>query len=179
MNMETTTKKTCKICFQEIDTRAKKCPYCHHWQRRWHAISFSPLIPLLPLGLCLLGFGFLLHTTFSIGEPFEKHRGELLIKESEMKFGTETNSCNGPTVIVLGTFKNTSRFSWKEINVEVQFIGANGKLVDGGQKLLYSLEAPAGGEAMFKISMKREFPQEMYQNYKIRILSARESKTWP
>lgn len=177
--METTTKKTCKICFQEIDTRAKKCPYCHHWQRPWLAISYSPIIAALPLGLMLLGFGFLMHKTFSRGEPFEQHRGELQIKASEMKFGTASNCCNGARVEVLGTLKNTSQFSWKDINVEVQFIGADGKLVDGGQQLQYSLEAPAGGEAVFKVSMRREFPLEIYKDYKIRILSAKDNRVWP
>src|ERR1035437_3912382 len=156
--METTTKQTCKICFQEIDARAKKCPFCHHWQRPWLAISYSPIIASLPLGLMLLGFGFLMYKTFNSGEPFEQHRGELLIKASEMKFGTETNCCHGATADVLGTLKNTGHFSWKDINVEAQFLGADGKLVDGGQKLQYSLEAPAGGEVVFKVSMRREFP---------------------
>lgn len=177
MNMETTTKKTCKICFQEIDTRAKKCPYCHHWQRPWLAISYSPIIAALPFGLVLLGFGFLMHKTFSSGEPFEQHRDELQVKEAHMTFGNITNS--GPTVVVLGTFKNTGRFSWKDINVEVQFLGADGKLVDGGQRLQYSLDAPAGGEAVFKVSMKREFPQDLYKDYKIKILSAKDSRVWP
>lgn len=96
-----------------------------------------------------------------------------------MKFGTETNRCHGATVDVLGTLKNTGQFSWKDINVEVQFFGVDGKLVDGGQKLQYSLEAPAGGEAVFKVSMTREFPQEMYKDYKIKILSAKDNRVWP
>ena len=178
MNMETTTKKTCKMCFQEIDTRAKICPYCRHWQSSWVAISYTPIIAVLPLGLMLLGFGLLMHKTFGSGEPFEQHRGELLIKASEMKFGTETNCCHGATVDVLGTLKNTGRFSWKDINVEVQYLGADGKLVDGGQKLQYSLEAPPSGEAVFKVSMRREFPQDIYKDHKIRILSAKDSRTW-
>jgi RNA polymerase subunit RPABC4/transcription elongation factor Spt4 len=30
--MSTMPAKTCKTCFMEIDSRAKKCPYCHTWQ---------------------------------------------------------------------------------------------------------------------------------------------------
>jgi hypothetical protein len=175
--METTARKTCKICYQEIDSRAKKCPYCHHWQRPWLAISYSPVIAALPVAVMLLAFGILLNKTFSRGEPFELHRADLQIKEAQMTFGNVTNC--GPTVAVLGTFKNAGRFSWKDINVEVQFFGADGKLIDGGQRMQYALEAPAGGEAVFKVSMKREFPQESYKDYKIRILSAKDNRVWP
>lgn len=175
--METPAKRTCKICCQEIDARAKKCPYCHHWQRPWLAISYSPVIAALPLAVMLLGFGILIHRIFSSGEPFDLHRDELRIKESHMTFGAVTNC--GPTVAVLGTFENTSQFSWKDINVEVQFFGADAKLMDGGQRMQYSLEASAGGEAVFKVSMKREFPQDSYKDYKIRILSAKDNRAWP
>jgi hypothetical protein len=41
------------------------------------------------------------------------------------------------------------------------------------------LEAPAGGEVVFKVSTRRDDPQALYKNYKIAILSAREQRTWP
>lgn len=177
--METIGKKTCKICYQEIDSRAKKCPYCHHWQRPWLAISYSPVVAALPLAMMLLAFGILMHRTFGGGESFDLHRGELQIKGSEMTFGTQSNCCHGATVDVLGTLKNTGSVSWKDVNVEVQFFGQDGKLVDGGQQMQYALEVPAAGEAVFKVSMRREFPQETYKEHKIRVLSAKDSRTWP
>ena len=96
-----------------------------------------------------------------------------------MKFGTQSNSCNGAMVDVLGTLKNTGRYSWKDINVEVCFFGEHGELMDGGQKLQYSLEVPAGSEAVFKVSLRRDFPPEAYKTHKVRILSAKDNQSWP
>ena len=136
------------------------------------------IVSLLPFLLILLGIAFVNSRLFSNGEPFENHRGELQITSSELKFGTANPS--NPTVDVLGTFRNTGRFSWKDINVEVRFLSPDGKLFDGGQQLQYALEAPAHGEAVFRVSMRRLFPQEQYKDYKIAILSARDQRSaWP
>jgi hypothetical protein len=125
-----------------------------------------------------LGFALVFSRLFGSGEPFEKHRGELQINSSELKFGTDTG--RGPTVAVLGTFRNTGQFSWKDINVEIRFLGPDGKLFDGGQQLQFGLEAPAHGEVAFKVSIRRAYPQESYKNYKIAILSARDQRSaWP
>jgi hypothetical protein len=177
--MDTTTKKTCKMCCQEIDAKAKKCPFCHHWQSRAVGWCYHPLVTILPIGVMFVTAGAMIQSTFNSGEPFESHRDELVIKESAMKFGTQSNCCNGATVDVLGTLKNTSRFSWKDINVEARFYGEHGKLMDGGQKLQYSLEVPAGSEAVFKVSLRRDFPQEAYKTHTIKILSAKDNRSWP
>ena len=164
------------MCYQEIDGRAKKCPFCHHWQHRLMSIGYSPTIAILPIFLVIILIGIMLSRYFNQGEAFELHRSELTIQPTEMKFG-ETQC--GPTVVILGTITNSGDRGWKDVNVEILFKDKDGKLIDGDQDRLYSMNIPPHGNAVLKTSMKREFPADQYKDYTITILSAKDSRAWP
>jgi len=83
--------KICKMCFKEISDKAKKCPYCQHWQNKWSLITFHPLFAMIPmiimLGIFLTLWGGLFEKIFDPGEPFSKHKNSIIIEQTKMKFG--------------------------------------------------------------------------------------------
>lgn len=177
MNTEET--KTCKMCYKEISSKAKKCPYCQHWQNKWSMITFHPLFGMIPVMvvfialIALLGKDF--KSTFSDGEPFSQHAALLSIKETQMVFGVNECEHKSPTVAILGKIRNESNFAWKDIKLEAQFFDKEGKMIDTTQRETLST-VPANGECTFKLSFKREFPQENYARFKIRIISAKDER---
>ena len=176
MKAEIPARKTCKMCCQEIDGRAKKCPFCHHWQHPLLTLGYSPATAVVPIGLFVILFGFMMTRVFNQGEPFEPHQAELTVTQSEMKFG-ETEC--GPTVVILGTLSNSGDRGWKDVNAEVKFMDKTGKMIDGDQERQYFAEILPHSETVFKVSMKREFPANQYANYTITIVSARDRQAWP
>lgn len=101
---------------------------------------------------------------------FADYAKKIVVTESRIEFGE--NSC-GETVAIIGKLKNESEIDWKDITYEVTFIDANNNVSDTDQENEYSFILPANEEVPFKVSMKKEFDTEKYQNYKIRLVSAR------
>lgn len=173
--MEEITSKTCKMCYQEMDSRAKKCPYCHHWQNKismivWHP-AFAAFLIMIPS--CIF-VGLIFESMFDKGEDFTTYRTQIAISESELKFG---KTVRGPTVVAMGIMTNKSSLSWKDVQLEVRFYDNNNKLIDTDQKNKYSFVVPANDISTFKVSIPREFPEEQYASCKVRILSAKDSST--
>ena len=46
--------KVCPICAQSIGAAAKKCPFFHRWQTRWHTTVFHPIFSAAVVGGPLL-----------------------------------------------------------------------------------------------------------------------------
>lgn len=176
--MEEITSKICKMCYKEIDSRAKKCPYCQHWQYKISMVVFHPafgvFIVLIPFLLVYIFVGLMFKGMFDKGEDFTPYRNQITINESELKFG-ET-SC-GPTVVAMGIMTNNSSLSWEDVQLEVRFYDKENELIDTDQKNKYSFVVPANDISTFKVSIPREFPEEQYASCKVRILSAKDSRT--
>lgn len=176
--MEEITSKICKMCYKEIDSRAKKCPFCQHWQNKfsmvvWHP-AFAVFLIMIPYLVVFIFAGVMFESMFDKGEDFTPYRNQITINKTELKFG-ETSY--GPTVVVMGEIKNNSNLSWKDVQLEVRFYGNNEKLVDTDQKNKYSFVVPANDISTFKVSIPREFPEVQYTSFKVRILSAKDSRT--
>jgi len=175
--MEENESKLCKMCYKEIDRRAKKCPYCHHWQNKISMIVWHPAFPIsIVLVFYLAVFilmGVAFESMFDKGEDFTPYRNKITISESELKFG-EAES--GPTVVVMGKMTNDSSLSWKDIQLEVRFYDPNKNLIDTDQKNKYSFVVPANDVSMFKVSIAREFPEEQYDTCEVRVLSATDAR---
>jgi len=176
--METSSKyKTCKVCFKEIDSRAQKCPHCHHWQSRIAKLIYAPVPSLFVLGflLCFIFFTWETgeHERFlKSRESFNEYRSDVSIKESSLKFGgTDAR----PTVAIIGTIENATNISWKYVKFEVQFFDGGGKLIDISQKRIYTT-LKAKGDTNFKLSVPREFPEEQYASHTVNILSATDAR---
>lgn len=176
--MEEMTSKICKMCYKEIDSRAKKCPHCHHWQNKISMIVWNPafavFLVMIPYVAVFIFIGTAFKGMFDQGEDFTSYRNQITISEPELKFG-ET-SC-GPTVVVMGKMTNNSSLSWKDVQLEVRFYDKNEKLVDTDQKEKYSFVVPANDVSTFKVSIPREFPEDQYTSSEVRILSASDART--
>lgn len=176
--MDETKKKTCKMCFQEIDRRAKKCPYCHHLQSKFQSPLFTIAIPIVIVATAAYLFTWFIYYNYMIKsrKSFSQYQDQIVITNTELKFGVD--KCDGATVAVLGKMTNNSDVSWDRIQIEVQFFDSNKKLIDTAQEMDYQFMAPANSTVPFKVSMKREFPEEQYDSFNVRILFAKERAKW-
>ena len=110
---------------------------------------------------------------FDPGKSFEKYKELVKITNTNLTFGQ--TDC-GPNLVVLGTFKNNSDVTWKDLQLEVQFFDKEGKLIDTGQKNEYSFVLQAKSEAPFKVSLKKEFSTEEYVSHSVKVLTAKDAK---
>jgi hypothetical protein len=171
--------KVCKMCGMGIPVPARKCPYCHHWQR-WLTLR-NPLVgvllilvPLIVLYAVLMAA--ILPKPFREWEHFQEHSSQVNIVESKMEFGEDQN---GPAVIVVGKVENLSPVDWKDVRFQVDFFNPKSQLFDTGQQETYTWRLPAGQECNFKVSYRRQFPQKEYASHKVRIVSAVDRRQWP
>ena len=171
--------KTCKICRMGIPIAARKCPYCHHWQRWLSLQNTSFWIPMIFIPLILL-YGFVMQIFLGRmvreWEPFQKHTQEVNIVEDKMEFGED--QC-GPDVIIVGKVKNASQVDWKDVRFQVEFFNTKGQLFDTGQQEAYTYRLLADQETSFKVSFRRQFPEKEYAKHKVSVVSAVDSRQWP
>jgi hypothetical protein len=140
-------------------------------------ITFHPAFAMIPLFLFLVVFiavfSFMFRNMFYEGENFKLHAGEITIQQSELKFGELESS---PTVVVLGTVRNSGEVSWDEVYFTVQLFDGDNNLVDAAQEEERSFVIPANGSSSFKVSFPREFPKEHYVSHKVRVVSAKDTR---
>lgn len=167
------------MCYKQIDNRARKCPYCHHWQSKFSTVVFHPAfgvaMVLIPLLTVFILAGLMFQDMFDRGEEFSNYKDQITIADSQLKFG---ESEGGPTVVVMGNMMNSSNIPWEHIQLEVRFYDGNKKLIDTDQKQKYFFVVPANDVSTFKVSIPREFPEEEYTTFEVRVLSAKEARTW-
>lgn len=163
--------KTCKMCCMEIPQQARKCPQCHHFQSRAAMLMFHPglvgLFALLPMAALM----FMSVSMFDTGEDYETYKDQIVVTGSEIAFGSTKA---GGTVAVIGTIKNTSLVSWKDVYFHIDFLDAAGQRVDVGEKKNYDFRLPAGETSSFKVSFGREFPETNYVSAVVRVLGAKD-----
>jgi hypothetical protein len=129
--------------------------------------AFLTLFACLPVGAMMVVFA----TVFDSVENYELYKDQISITDSQIALG-DTKS--GATVAVIGTIKNTSHVSWKEIQFHVDFLDAAGKRVDVGEREDYSFRLPAGETSSFKVSFRREFPETNYVKHTVRVVAAKD-----
>jgi hypothetical protein len=162
----------------DIPAKAKKCPFCHHWQHWLSLTVVHPAFGFVFFAIPLMIFYILItvwfHNQFSKGEPFQKYAGQITVVESKIEFGQDHN---GPVVAVVGKIKNTSPVDWKEVRIHAEFFNAKDALIDVDQQSEYqSPSLPAGQEIGFKVYFPRQFPEKEYVRHKIRVISAKDAR---
>jgi len=123
--------KVCRFCYEQIDARAKKCPFCRQYQEPLVFLTLHPTLVmwlmLLPLAALWGGMLFLTYRALSRGEGFAKHQGELRVISSSMAWLEDESA---PAIQVTGELENLGSVPWKEVQIEVQFTDSSGHLVD-------------------------------------------------
>lgn len=171
--------KTCPLCCEIINAKARKCPHCQHFQNKWTLIAYHPLVAVIPMMLGIGAFGVFMNRLFAPGENFEAHRAQIQVVQSAMEFGARAASQSappGPTVAVVGTIRNDSGITWKEVIIGAEFFDKDHKLIDARQERDYGLVAAPGQPCAFKVSMPREFSADKYVSCEVNVVSAREAR---
>ena len=176
--MNETPTKTCRMCRMEIHAEAKKCPHCHQLQNKLSQLisQWGHIVVLLPLLVILIFIPLMTKhfiNMFEAGEEFAEYSSQVIVTESDLSFGERDGEA---TVCVIGRVKNQSPIDWKEISLQVAFFDSLGNLIDADQDFEYYYKLPAGTEIAFKVSFPREFPQEIYNEYKVSVIHATELK---
>jgi hypothetical protein len=113
---------------------------------------------------------------FDNGENFAEYKDQVTITDVNMKFSD--NSDCGQKVLVLGTITNSSDVSWDEIVFEIRFYDTDNNFIDTDHEEKYTFMVPVNDSSTFKVSMPRDFPTEMYDSCKIRVLSAKDASNF-
>lgn len=125
--------KTCGMCGMGIPVRARKCPYCQHFQNRATLIFYHPAIAAMlataPLIIALLMGKAAMETVFGQGEQFGLYKAQVSVTESHLAFG---ESRSNATIAVLGEVRNASPVVWKDAVLQVDFFDAAGKRIEVG-----------------------------------------------
>jgi hypothetical protein len=158
----------------EIPGAANKCPYCQHLQRWSVMVMYHPAFAVLLLFIPIVTGMILISKTFDTGEKYAAYKDQITITESQLAFG---EAKGGFTVDVIGTIKNTSPVSWKEIHFHADFFDGTGKRIDVGEKENYTYVLPANETSSFKVSFTREFAETNYSKFTVRIVTAKDAAT--
>ena len=167
--MNDSSTKSCPLCCEQVSPKARKCPHCQHFLTKWALIAYHPLVAMLPV---IILFSFI-PIVFDQGKDFEEFRSQVHISHSELQFG---DLHNAPTVAVIGTLKNDSKISWKDLTLEVKYFDKTHKLIDTKQSRDYFLMLRSKDSCAFKVSQPREFNSEDYASYEIQIVGAHDSR---
>ncbi len=174
--------KTCPLCCETINAKARKCPHCQHFQNKWTLLAYHPLVAMAPMLVVIIGFAVFMQRIFDRGEDFDAHGSQIRVLQSAMEFGESLAKSAGapatPTVAVVGTIQNDSGIAWKDVIIEVQFFDKDHKLIDTKQDYPYSHTLPKDEQSAFKVSMQREFSPEKYASSEVRVVSARDARGW-
>lgn len=169
--------KPCEDCAEPIRIAAKVCPYCRRLQPPWRIKkqweSWLSLAFVVSMGL---GGMIWLNLLFSPGRDFEKFKSQIVIVNSEMHY---TQMTNGNFISTIGQIRNDSPYAWKDIQMEVQYINKDGKMIDTRTENCYGEIIPAGETQAFRIRGPADKPETEYSTQKVIVRSAKDSKKWP
>lgn len=169
------TNERCKACHEPIGASALRCPRCASWQAGLPVLGHSVCRQLKSLAWFLpmyivVGMMFLSGLRFfSEGEDFAKYRHELRVVQSDMVFGLRQGE---RVVAVVGMLKNASPVVWKDIQVEVRFRDADGRLVDATAAYLFLENVLPGRERSFKAEVTPDLPLDMYASHEASVRAA-------
>ena len=159
------------MCRSEIDSLAKRCPYCRHWQNKLSMMLWHPAFAVVLILLFYFLFQMFLMDQFGPGKDFNIDKDRINIKDTTMQFGE--NKC-GQAIVILGKIENQSDTAWKNLHFEINFFDKDKNLIDTDQEEIYEFLLPVNEQVPFKVSVTRQFPEELYNSFDIRILTARE-----
>jgi hypothetical protein len=172
--MEEKKTKECKSCYQQIDSRAKRCPHCHHWQTKFSVFIHHPLSSVIYIALFIaVWWGAMHFISKKLGESFDFMYKEfsqdsgLIIKSHHEWFPTEDSFS------VVGVVANTGSDAWSSINIEVELFDKEGKFVYECSEYIMGILYP-GGEENFVVDCSgcEKAPIPEFDNYKIKVTNA-------
>jgi len=113
---------------------------------------------------------------FGPGRDFEPFREQIVVENSTMHFGQVTN---GNFISAIGVLRNSSPYSWKEIQLEAQYYDNAGRLIDTRSESRFGDTLPSGGTNAFRIRGPADKPESAYVSHKVFVRSAKDARKWP
>lgn len=168
--------KACAWCAEPIRLAARVCPHCRRMQPRWARRIWVELVVFCALfaggGAWLL---LTLRSSLGPGRSFEPHRHQLVVVSSERHWSSATN---GNFISVIGQLRNDSPHAWKQIELEVQYFDAQGRLIDTRSDTLWAT-VPPGATHSFRVRGPADKPESAYASHHVRVNWAKDARTLP
>ena len=167
--------RVCPFCREPVKAGAKKCPHCHQRQGRW-AFLYHPAAMVALLMVPFVGFSLITRHEFGTKENFSKYRDQILVRESSMHYSAADDKC-GPTISVVGTIRNNSAITWKDVYLEARYFDAGGKMIDTNGAQQYGLVIPPHGDVAFRIRGPADRAEQDYASHTVFVRSARDARS--
>jgi len=177
---ETADTKTCAMCAETIRAIAKVCPHCRHVQTKWTFLNpniTASLMGIFWIASIIVVLVFL--KRIAGNRDFEPYQQQLLVLESSV---SQRISSNGVYVVITGVITNWSNCSWKNIGVEGQLFGSDGKLIDvvpAASDYYGGFVAASHSTCAFKIESRTSHSLSDYASHKVFFRWAKDATSWP
>jgi hypothetical protein len=168
--MQMAENKICKTCYKEIDSRAKKCPYCHQVQGFWGWFFWPGLGFAIVMLMIYLPIAVWMQRLMGPGKRFAEYRNQIKISNPQITF-SDSDKC-GMKVVVLLTIANSSEVDWQDLQFNAIFSDANGVVFDADQDKKFAMALDAKDSSRIKISFPREFAKERYKSVEVKVTHA-------
>ena len=90
-----------------------------------------------------------------------------------------SQTTNGNFISTIGQIRNDSQFTWKDIQLEVQYFDKEGRMIDTRTENRYTDILPAGEAQAFRLRGQADKPESAYSTQKVFVRSAKDSSKWP
>ena len=122
--------KQCRMCFSEIDGRARKCPHCQMLQGVW--VVAVPAFVILMMATILASFFWLANN--SSHKKQENHSADVTVLDSRLFLGiqglNQSTDAEGKNLSVVGHLKNVGQLQLNMIELQVQIFNEHNELID-------------------------------------------------
>jgi len=107
---------------------AKRCPRCQSWQARWAGFWFGNSSPtsggqmiFLTVAMVALMWAGTRFFFFPSSADFQDRRGDLSFASQTLTFAKEKDR---EYFAVVGTIRNSSKITWRDLHVEARFLNS-------------------------------------------------------
>ena len=159
--------KSCLVCFESIDARARKCHHCREIQSKATAWAHHPAA--ITAFLVLVGL-LLIWLVFSVTRKVQQPSfvGKLVIGASTLKVSRVEEQVR---LSCLAPVRNSDSGIWSGASLQAEFLDAQGKVIDvhhgrGDFKLFPGMEATA------RVSGAANAASDEYSSCRLAILNA-------
>jgi hypothetical protein len=160
--------KSCLVCFQDIDVRARKCHHCREIQSRAAAMAYHPrVIAAFMIFVALL----LVWLFYTLARGADRHTfvGKLAIGTPTMRQSTADDESRVSCVV---SITNSDTIRWARLSLQAEFLDAQGRIIDvhnhqGGFSIFPGVSAAA------RVSGPRSAPSADYSSCRMTVLDAR------
>ena len=168
--------KICPLCAEAINSAAKVCPHCRHWQQKWSLANPTVLSSIwaVMIMLALVVFGAFVEQTFGPKQQFAQYRDQIAVSSFQISHRVSSSNL---LVTVAGMLTNRSEIGWKNVGVEARFTDKSGKLFDA---ITVDADGYRGvavlphGEAAFKIEGRAARLEPDYGNCTVTVRWAKD-----